>query len=181
MKINVEVGKPKVSYRETITRRAEYVRGLHKKQSGGRGQFGDVIIHLEPYTAEQAAEDGIDFVDGVAVENKIVGGAIPKEFIKPCIDGIRETAKTGVKFGYQLINVKATIVDGSYHDVDSSQVAFELAARLALIAAAEQAGAVLLEPIMKVVVTVPDEYLGNITGDISSRRGMIVNRTTAGW
>jgi elongation factor G len=180
MKINVEVGKPKVSYRETITRRAEYVRGLHKKQSGGRGQFGDVIIHLEPYTAEQAAEDGIDFVDGVAVENKIVGGAIPKEFIKPCIDGIRETAKTGVKFGYQLINVKATIVDGSYHDVDSSQVAFELAARLALIAAAEQAGAVLLEPIMKVVVTVPDEYLGNITGDISSRRGMIVNTDDRG-
>jgi elongation factor G len=180
MKINVEVGKPKVSYRETITRRAEYVRGLHKKQSGGRGQFGDVIINLEPYTAAQAEADGLDFEDSVAVENKIVGGSIPKEFIKPCIDGIRETAKTGVKFGYQMINIKATIVDGSYHDVDSSQVAFELAARLALIAAAEQAGAVLLEPIMKVVVTVPDEYLGNITGDISSRRGMIVNTEDRG-
>jgi len=180
MKINVEVGKPKVSYRETITRKAEYVRGLHKKQSGGRGQFGDVIIHLEPYTAEQAAAEEIDFEDNVAVENDIVGGSIPKEFIKPAMDGIRETAKTGVKFGYQMINIKATIVDGSYHDVDSSQVAFELAGRLALIAAAEQAGAVLLEPIMKVVVTVPDEYLGNITGDISSRRGMIVNTDDRG-
>ncbi|MCC6950926.1 MAG: elongation factor G [Phycisphaerales bacterium] len=180
MKINVEVGKPKVSYRETITKKAEYVRGLHKKQSGGRGQFGDVIIHLEPFTAEQAAAEELDFEDNIAVENAIVGGSIPKEFIKPAMDGIRQTAKTGVKFGYPMINIKVTIVDGSSHDVDSSQVAFELAGRLALIAAADQAGPVLLEPIMKVVVTVPDEYLGNITGDISSRRGMIVNTDDRG-
>ncbi|MCE7973910.1 MAG: elongation factor G [Leptolyngbya sp. PLA1] len=180
MKINVEVGKPKVSYRETITKKAEYVRGLHKKQSGGRGQFGDVIIHLEPFTAEQAAAEELDFEDNIAVENAIVGGAIPKEFIKPAMDGIRQTAKTGVKFGYPMINIKVTIVDGSSHDVDSSQVAFELAGRLALIAAADQAGPVLLEPIMKVVVTVPDEYLGNITGDIASRRGMIVNTDDRG-
>jgi len=180
MKINVEVGKPKVSYRETITKKAEYVRGLHKKQSGGRGQFGDVIIHLQPFTAEQAASEEIDFEDNIAVENAIVGGSIPKEFIKPAMDGIRQTAKTGVKFGYPMINIKVTIVDGSSHDVDSSQVAFELAGRLALIAAAEQAGPVLLEPIMKVVVTVPDEYLGNITGDIASRRGMIVSTDDRG-
>ncbi|MCC6676367.1 MAG: elongation factor G [Phycisphaerales bacterium] len=180
MKVNVDVGKPRVSYREAITRKVEYVRGLFKKQSGGRGQFGDAIIHLEPYTAEQAKADELDFEDNVAFENKIVGGSIPKEFIKPVEDGVRTTAATGVKFGYPLINVKITLVDGSYHDVDSSQVAFEQAGRIALQEAVEKAGPVLLEPIMKVVVTVPNDYLGNVTGDISSRRGMIIDTDDRG-
>jgi translation elongation factor EF-G len=180
MKINVAVGKPRVSYRETITKKAEYVRGLFKKQTGGRGQFGDVIIDIEPFTAEEAAAAGLDFTDNVAVENKIVGGAIPKEFIKPTIDGIRMTCATGVKFGYPMINVKVTIVDGSSHAVDSSQVAFEQAARLAVIEAAEKAGPVLLEPIMKVVVTVPNDYLGNVTADMNSRRGMIIDTEDRG-
>jgi len=180
MKINVEVGKPRVSYRETITKKAEYVRGLFKKQSGGRGQFGDCTIHLEPYTAAQAEEDGVKFEDLVAVVNEVVGGSIPKEFIKPTMDGIRTTCVTGVKYGYPMINVKATVVEGSSHAVDSSQVAFEQAGRLAVMEATERAGPVLLEPIMKVVVTVPNDYLGNVTGDISSRRGMIIDTDDRG-
>lgn len=175
MKINVNVGKPKVSYREAITRKAEYVRGLFKKQTGGRGQFGDCQIHLEPFTAEQAAAEELDFTDNIAFSNKIVGGAIPKEYIKPVEDGVRTTAVSGVKYGYPLINIKVTLVDGSYHAVDSSQVAFEQAGRIALQEAVEKCGPVLLEPIMKVVVTVPNEYLGNVTGDIASRRGMIID------
>ncbi|HYE63867.1 MAG TPA: elongation factor G [Phycisphaerales bacterium] len=180
MKINVAVGKPRVSYRETITKKAEYVRGLFKKQTGGRGQFGDVIINMEPYTAEQAKADELDFEDNVAVTSAIVGGAIPKEFIKPAMDGARQTCTTGVKFGYPMINVKVTIVDGSYHAVDSSQVAFEQAARLAVMEATEKCGPALLEPIMKVVVTVPNDYLGNVTADMNSRRGMIIDTEDRG-
>jgi elongation factor G len=175
MKIGVEVGKPKVSYRETITRKVEDVRGLFKKQTGGRGQYGDCVITLEPYTAAQAAEEELDYTDQIAFENAIVGGVIPKEFIPSVEYGVRQTATTGVKFGYPMINIKVSLTYGSYHDVDSSQVAFEQAGRIALQEAAAQAGPVLLEPIMKVVVTVPNEYLGNITGDISSRRGMILD------
>jgi elongation factor G len=180
MKINVEVGKPRVSYREAITRKVEYVRGKFVKQTGGRGQFGDCTIHLEPYSAEAAKEDGVEFKDNIAVVNEVVGGSIPKEYIPSVEYGIRQTCITGVKFGYPMINVKATIVDGSYHPVDSSQVAFEQAGRLAVMEATEKAGPVLLEPIMKVVVTVPNDYLGNVTGDISSRRGMIIDTEDRG-
>src|SRR5690606_26643518 len=130
--VNVEVGKPRVSYREAITKKVEYVRGKFVKQTGGRGQYGDCSINLEPYTAEQAAADGLDFTDSIAFENKIVGGSVPKEFIPSIEKGIRETALSGVTAGYPLINIKATLVDGSYHAVDSSQVAFEQAGRLAL-------------------------------------------------
>jgi elongation factor G len=175
MKINVNVGKPKVSYREAIQRKVEDVRGLFKKQSGGRGQFGDCVITLEPFTAEQAAEEELDFTDNIAFENDVVGGAIPKEFIPSIEYGVRQTAVTGVKFGYPLINIKVTLTYGSYHDVDSSQIAFEQAGRLALMEACERANPVLLEPIMKVVVTVPNDYLGNVTGDMMSRRGMIID------
>jgi len=175
MKINVETGKPKVSYREAISKKVEDVRGLHKKQSGGRGQFGDCMITLEPYSAEAAEAADLDFTDNLAFENKIVGGVIPKEFIPSIEYGIRQQAKTGVKFGYPLINVKVTLTYGSYHDVDSSQIAFELAGMEALKLAVDRAGPQLLEPIMKVVITVPNDYLGNVTGDVSSRRGMIID------
>jgi elongation factor G len=175
MKINVNVGKPKVSYREAIQRKVEDVRGLFKKQTGGRGQFGDCVITLEPFTAEQAAAEELDFTDNIAFENGIVGGVIPKEFIPSIEYGVRQTAVTGVKFGYPLINIKVTLTYGSYHDVDSSQVAFEQAGRLALLEACDRAQPVLLEPIMKVVVTVPNDYLGNVTGDMMSRRGMIID------
>ncbi|MEM9066098.1 MAG: elongation factor G [Planctomycetota bacterium] len=180
MKIGVEVGKPRVSYREAIQGSASDIRGKYVKQTGGRGQFGDCTIHLEPYTAEQAEADGLDFKDNIAFENKIVGGAIPKEFIPSVEVGVRQTAVSGVSAGFPLINIKATLVDGSFHPVDSSQVAFEQAGRLALREAVSKAGSVLLEPIMKVVITTPEEYFGNVTGDLSSRRGMIVEQEERG-
>lgn len=180
MKVNVDVGKPRVSYRETITRSAEHIRGKFVKQTGGRGQFGDCTISLEPFTAEEAKAAELDFSDNVAFENKIQQGRIPKEFIPSVEYGARQAALSGVLAGYQLINIKVTLVDGSYHPVDSSQVAFEQAGRLALHEACAKANVTLLEPIMKVVVTVPDEYLGNITGDISSRRGIIVDTEERG-
>ncbi|CAN5837066.1 elongation factor G [soil metagenome] len=180
MKIGVEVGKPQVAYRETISRKASDVRGLFKKQTGGRGQFGDCTINLEPYTAEQAAADEIDFTDQIAFENDIVGGSIPKEFVPSVEYGARQAAASGVISGFPMINIKITVTDGSYHPVDSSQVAFEQAGRLALQEAVQKAGPVLLEPIMKVVVTVPEDYFGAVTGDISSRRGMITEQEDRG-
>ncbi len=180
MKINVNVGKPKVSYREAITKTVTDVRGLFKKQTGGRGKFGDAVISLEPFTAQQAAEAELDFEDGVAFENAVVGGVIPKEFIPSVEYGVRQAAKSGVFAGYQLINIKVTLTYGSYHDVDSDQLSFEQAGRIALQEAVARAGATLLEPIMKVVVTVPNDYLGNITGDINSRRGMIIDTDDRG-
>jgi elongation factor G len=175
MKIGVEVGKPRVSYREAITGSAEYVRGKFVKQTGGRGQFGDCTINIEPFTKAQAEEAELNFDGSIAFENKIVGGSVPKEFIPSIEHGIRTTAASGVLAGYPLINAKITLVDGSYHAVDSSQVAFEQAGRLALMEACQKAGLTLLEPIMKVVITTPEDYFGSVTGDISSRRGMIVN------
>ncbi len=180
MKVNVNVGKPKVSYREAVTKKAEYIRGKFVKQTGGRGQFGDCTINLMPFTAAEAAAAELDFTDGLAFENKVVGGAIPKEYIPSVEYGVRQAAKTGVFAGYPLINVKVELVDGSYHAVDSSQIAFEQAGRLALQEAVQKAGPTLLEPIMKVVVTVPNDYLGNVTGDISSRRGMIIDTDDRG-
>ncbi|MEO0483066.1 MAG: elongation factor G [Planctomycetota bacterium] len=180
MKIGVDVGRPRVSYREAIQGPAENIRGLFKKQSGGRGQFGDVTINIRPYTADEAEADGIKFVENVAFKSEVVGGSIPKEFIPSVEAGIRTTAVGGISAGFPLINVRIDLVDGSYHDVDSSQVAFEQAARLALREAVHKAGSVLLEPIMKVVITTPEDYLGNVTGDISSRRGMISNTEDRG-
>ena len=180
MKINVDVGKPRVSYREAITKTAANVRGKFVKQTGGRGQFGDCTITLEPFTAAQAAEEGLDFSDNFAFDNKISQGRIPKEFVPSVEYGARQAALSGVLAGYQLINLKVTLVDGSYHPVDSSQVAFEQAGRLALQEACAKAGMTLLEPVMKVVITVPDEYFGNVTGDVASRRGMIVETEERG-
>ncbi len=180
MKVNVEVGKPRVSYREAISGTASNVRGLFKKQSGGRGQFGDVTINLMPYTEEQAKADGINFKNNIAFVNKVVGGSIPKEFIPSVEAGVRQTAIGGVTAGYPLINIRVELVDGSYHDVDSSQIAFEQAGRLALRDAVSKARSILLEPIMKVVITTPEDYLGNVTGDLSSRRGMILDSEDRG-
>jgi elongation factor G len=187
-KVDVIVGKPKVSYREAISGTAKDIRGVHKKQSGGRGQFGDCWITIEPFDGTDGAgkplppEDlkDVRWEDSVAFVNKIVGGTIPKEFIPSVEYGIRTTAKTGVLAGYPLINIKVTLTDGSYHDVDSSQIAFELAGRLAIIDAAKAAGLQLLEPIMKVVVTTPKDFVGNVTGDLNRRRGVIVNSNERG-
>lgn len=175
MKINVNVGKPKVSYREAISRKVEDVRGLFKKQTGGRGKFGDCTINLEPFTAEQAEAEELDFTENVAFVNEIVGGSVPKEFIPSIEYGVRQTAKSGVFAGFQLINIKVTLTDGSFHAVDSDQLSFEQAGRIALQEAVPRANPTLLEPIMKVVVTVPNDYVGNVTGDMMSRRGMIID------
>jgi elongation factor G len=180
MKIGVEVGRPRVSYREAIKGSAKGCRGLFKKQSGGRGQFGDCTINIEPCSAEQAEAEGLNFKDNVAFVNGIVGGSIPKEFIPSVEVGVRNTAKSGVSAPFPLINIKVTLTDGKSHDVDSSQIAFEQAGRLALREAVSQAGSILLEPIMKVVIVTPEDYLGNVTGDLSSRRGMILDTEDKG-
>ncbi|MFP4144965.1 MAG: elongation factor G [Phycisphaeraceae bacterium] len=179
MKVGVNVGQPRVAYRETVLGSAE-ARGTHKKQTGGRGQFGDAVLTVEPFTEEQAEEAGLDFTDDIAFENKIVGGAIPREYIPSVEYGCRETARSGVLAGFPLQGVKVTLLDGSYHEVDSSQVAFEQAGRLAFQAATKKAGLQLLEPVMKVTVTTPEEFLGTVTGDLNRRRGLIAEQEQRG-
>jgi len=172
MKIGVNVGTPRVAYRESISGTAE-ARGIHKKQTGGRGQFGDCTIKVEPITEEQAKEQELEWKDGVVFVDAIAGGAIPREYIPSVAVGARETAKSGVLAGYPLIGVRVELVDGKYHDVDSSQIAFEQAGSIAFKDATRKAGLQLLEPIMKVVVTTPEEFLGNVTGDLNRRRAII--------
>jgi len=173
MKVNVTVGKPRVSYRETITGAAKDVRGLFKKQTGGRGQFGDAVVSVTPFTKEEAEAEGLKFADGICFVDKITGGVIPREYIPSVEHGVRQAAASGVLGGFPMINVKVELVFGSYHDVDSSQVAFEQAGALAFRQACTKAGLALLEPIMKLTVTTPDEFFGNVSGDIASRRGQI--------
>ena len=159
-KVECTEGKPQVSYKETIKNKVR-VQGKFVRQSGGHGQYGDVWFEMEPL------EPG----SGIVFENKIVGGAVPKEFIKPVEDGMREAAMTGVLAGYPVIDFKCTLVDGSYHEVDSSEMAFKVAASIAFKEGCKQAKSVLLEPIMKVEITVPEEYMGDVIGDINARRG----------
>jgi elongation factor G len=161
-KVEAQAGAPQIAYRETITAPAEG-RGLFKKQSGGRGQYGDATITIEP------TERG----SGIEIESKIVGGSIPREFIPAVQKGIQETIQGGVLAGYEMIDLKVTIVDGSYHEVDSSEIAFKMAGILATKEAVNKAGAVLLEPMMKVEATTPDEYQGDIIGDMNRRRGEV--------
>lgn len=161
-KVECNVGRPQVAYKETISQRVEQ-EGKFVRQSGGRGQYGHVKIILEPLERGQ----------GYVFENKIVGGVVPKEYVPAVDEGIQEALQNGVIAGYPMIDVKATIFDGSYHEVDSSEMAFKIAGSMALKQGAVKAGPVLLEPIMKVEVTVPEEYLGDIMGDINSRRGRI--------
>ena len=174
MNVGVHIGRPRVAYREAITKTAA-ARGLYKKQTGGRGQFGDVEITLEPFTAAQADEADLDFTDHVAFENKIVGGAVPREYIPSVESGIRQTAGSGILAGYPMQDMKVTLIDGSYHEVDSSGMAFEMAAAMAFRDAVEKAHPVLLEPIMRLIVTTPENYLGAVTGDLNSRRATILD------
>ncbi len=160
--VAANIGKPQVAYRETIRQRAE-AEGKFIRQTGGRGQYGHVKIVLEP----KEAGTGFEFV------NQIVGGAIPKEFISPVEHGIREALESGVLAGYEMVDVKATLIDGSHHEVDSSEVAFKIAASMALKEAARHAKPVLLEPMMKVEVVVPEEFMGAVTGDLHARRGRV--------
>ena len=180
MKVNVTVGKPRVSYRETIQGTAEKVRGLFKKQSGGRGQYGDAVVSVCPITVEEAEAEELKYKNGIVFVDGIAGGVIPREFIPSVEVGVRNAAASGVIGGYPLINVRVDLTFGSYHDVDSSQVAFEQAGSLAFREAIMKAGPALLEPIMKLTVTTPDEYFGTVSGDISSRRGHIVDSEIRG-
>ena len=162
-KVEANVGKPQVAYRESIRKVVERAEGKFVRQSGGRGQYGHVVLRLEP------AEAG----SGFHFENAIVGGVIPKEFIPAVEKGVEEQLQNGVLAGYPMLDIKATLHDGSYHDVDSSEVAFKVAASMALREGASQADPVLLEPMMKVEVVTPDEFLGPVNGDLSRRRGVL--------
>ena len=161
-KVECNVGKPQVAYKETIRNKA-HVQGKFIRQSGGKGQYGDVWFDMEPL------EPG----KGIEFESKIVGGAVPKEYIKPIEQGMREAAQTGILAGYPVIDFKVSLVDGSYHEVDSSEMAFKIAASMAFKEGCKQAKAVILEPIMKVEISVPTEYMGDVIGDVNSRRGKI--------
>ena len=163
-KVGANAGAPQIAYRETVTKAAEG-EGKFIRQSGGRGQYGHACVTLEPNARGK----------GVEIENKIVGGAIPKEYIAPTIDGIEEAIKGGVLAGYPVVDVKVAIVDGTFHEVDSSELAFKMAGIFALKDAAKKAHPILLEPIMKVEVTTPDEYQGDLLGDLNRRRGKIVS------
>lgn len=160
-KVESNVGKPQVAYRETITQSYDQ-EVKYAKQSGGRGQYGHVKIILEPNPGKE-----FEFV------NKITGGVIPREYIPAVEKGCREALESGVIAGYPLVDVKVTLYDGSYHEVDSSEMAFKIAGSMALKQAATKAKPVILEPVFKVEVTTPEEYMGDIIGDLNSRRGMV--------
>jgi elongation factor G len=168
--VDANVGRPQVAYRETISKPAEKVQGRFVRQTGGSGQYGDAVINLLP----QEPGTGYEFVD------KIVGGKIPKEYIKPVDEGIREAMGSGVLAGYPVVDVKVELVDGSYHDVDSSERAFKIAGSMAFKEAMKRAKPKLLEPVMAVEVTTPEDYLGDVMGNINSRRGRIENMQPVG-
>lgn len=161
-KVEANIGNPQVAYRESITQPAE-AQGKFVRQSGGSGQYGDVVLRIMP------GEEGA----GITFESKIVGGAIPKEYIKPVEEGVREAATQGILGGYPMVDMHVEVFDGSYHEVDSSEVAFHVAGSMALKNAVAKAKPILLEPMEKVEITTPDEYLGDVMGDVSSRRGKI--------
>ena len=168
-KVDANVGRPQVAYRETIRQRVEKVQGRFVRQTGGRGQFGHVVINMEP-----APEEGFDFI------NKIKGGVIPGEFIGPAEQGMEEALENGVKAGYPMVDVRVELIDGSYHDVDSSEMAFKIAGSMAVQEAARKAKPVLLEPVMAVEVVTPEEFLGDVIGDLSRRRGKVQGQDQRG-
>jgi elongation factor G len=169
-RVEANVGRPQVAYRETVRKRVDKVTGKFIRQSGGRGQYGHVVINLEPTAAG----------NGFVFEDMIVGGVIPREYIGPVEQGIKEALETGVLAGYPMVDVKVELVFGSYHEVDSSEMAFKIAGSMAFKEAAKQAGPVLLEPMMKVEVVCPEQYMGDILGDLAARRGKIGGMTQRG-
>jgi elongation factor G len=167
--VDANVGRPQVAYRETIRQAAEKVEGRFVRQTGGRGQYGHVVINMEP-----APEVGFDFI------NKIKGGTIPTEFIPAVEAGIEEALQSGVKAGYPMVDVAVELIDGSSHDVDSSEMAFKVAGSMAVQEAARRAKPVLLEPVMRVEVVTPEEFLGDVIGDLSRRRGRVEGQEPRG-
>jgi len=166
--VEANIGRPQVAYRETLTQTGE-CEGKYIKQSGGRGQYGHVWVRFEPNK-----DKGYEFVDA------IVGGVVPREYIPVTDKGLQEAMAGGILAGYPMVDVKATLFDGSYHDVDSSEMAFKIAASMALKEALKKCKPVLLEPIMKVEVIVPEEYMGNVMGDLTSRRGRPLGQESRG-
>ena len=168
-KVEANVGAPQVAYRETITRQTE-VDYTHKKQTGGAGQFARVKIEVAP----NAPGAGYEF------ENEVVGGSVPKEFVPGLEKGVEASLTAGVLAGFPVVDVKVALTDGAYHEVDSSALAFEIAARAAMREALQKGGSVLLEPIMKVEVVTPEHFMGDVIGDLNSRRGQIIGTDTRG-
>jgi len=164
-KVEANVGKPQVAYRETIRRKVEKVEYVHKKQTGGSGQYAKVQMTFEPLVSEDGAL--YEFV------NSVGGGRIPREYIPSVDAGIQSAMQQGVLAGFQMVGIKATLLDGAYHEVDSSEMAFKIAGSMVLKEAARRADPALLEPIMAVEVRTPEEYMGEVIGDLNSRRGMI--------
>jgi elongation factor G len=164
-KVEANIGKPQVAYRETITKPVEKYTYVHKKQTGGSGQFAKVIITIEPLSTSDGAL--------YEFESKVTGGRIPREYIPSVDAGAQDAMQYGVLAGYPLVGIKLTLIDGAYHEVDSSEMAFKVAGSIALKEAARQAGPALLEPMMAVEVTTPEDYMGDVIGDLNSRRGQI--------
>jgi elongation factor G len=162
-KVQANVGAPRVAYRESITRPVKEINFKYAKQSGGHGQYGHVVFAMEP---------GLRGT-GVVFENKIVGGSIPREYIPAVEKGVKEAAEAGVLAGYPVVDLKVTLIDGSFHEVDSNEMAFKMAASMGFKEGVQKGGPVLLEPMMKVEVVVPEEYLGDVMGQVNSRRGLI--------
>ena len=163
--VEANIGKPQVAYRETIKNSCE-IEGKFVRQSGGRGQYGHVWIKFEP--AEDSGAEGLEFI------NEVVGGSVPREYIPAVAKGIEEQMQNGIVAGYPLLGLKATLYDGSYHDVDSSEIAFKIAGSLATRDLKEYGGAVLLEPMMKVEIVTPEANMGDVVGDLNRRRGIIL-------
>jgi elongation factor G len=168
-KVAANIGKPQVSYRETVRRAAEG-NGRFIRQTGGKGQYGHVVLKLEP--GEKGS--GYEFVD------KVIGGTIPREYMRAIDHGIHEALDTGIYAGYPMVDVKVTVFDGSYHEVDSSEMAFKIAASMAVKLAVEKANPVILEPLMRVEVTMPEQFMGDVIGDLNSRRGQIEGMDSRG-
>jgi len=168
-KVEASVGKPQVAYRETITKKVE-AEGKYIKQTGGRGQYGHVWLTVEP----QEPGKGFEF------ENDIVGGTVPKEYVPAVEKGLREAIETGVLAGYPVVDLKVSLFDGSYHDVDSSEIAFKIAASMAFKDGCKKANPIILEPIMDVEVVTPEQFMGDVIGDLNSRRGKILGMETRG-
>ena len=172
-KVEANVGRPQVAYREMIKKPIEKVDLKYARQTGGRGQYGHVVIDVEPLSEAMKEELELDAEDHYFFENKIVGGSIPKEYIPSVDQGIREAMETGILAGYPMVDIKVTLQDGSYHDVDSSEMAFKIAGSMAIKEACRKAGIQLLEPVMDVEVVTPEDYMGDVMGDLSGRRGLI--------
>jgi elongation factor G len=172
-KVEANVGRPQVAYREMVKRKVEKIDLKYARQTGGRGQYGHVVIDVEPLTEDLKAELELEADDHYLFVNKTVGGSVPKEYVPSVDAGIKEAMESGILAGYPMVDVRVTLVDGSYHDVDSSEMAFKIAGSMAIKEAARKAGIQLLEPVMDVEVVTPEDYMGDVMGDLSGRRGLI--------